>query len=110
MTLTISALCHNLWEIRRSEDPPLSYQAIGDIYKVNKTVIWRIMNTDYEPMDPVIRARLGLPTSATIHCLDGVEIPQGSIVGYGAQECSCDRHFVPNVPWRKWCFYCRPIK
>ena len=108
MTTKLSALRHNLNEMRDRKNR--SYQALGDIYKVNKTTIWRVMNTDYEPKDPVIRARLGLPTSATIHCLDGVEIPAGSIIGYGAKECSCGRWFVPNVPWRKWCFYCRPIK
>lgn len=105
----LDALRHNLNEVR-SQDPPPSYQTIGDMYEVNKTVIWRVMNTDYEPKDPVIRARLGLPTSATFILMDEVEAHNHSLLGNSDKQCECGCRFIPNVPWRKWCFYCRPIK
>lgn len=55
--MSISNLRAKIAEMRIDEK---SYQYIGDKYGVNKGIIYRIHNSDYEPKDPEIRKRLGL--------------------------------------------------
>ena len=42
------------------DNPRVSYQNLADQLRINKTTLWRFLNTDYEPKDKKIRDALGL--------------------------------------------------
>ena len=48
-------------DIHRELQAGKTYQMLADEYGVNKAIVWRIANDSYEPKDPEIRKRLGLP-------------------------------------------------
>ena len=69
-------------EITRMRDDPIdpkTYQYIGDRYGVNKGIIHRIFNKDYEPKDIDIRRRLGLE-NLTIDFIRQVRNKKGEFV------------------------------
>ena len=38
-----------------------SWAKVAAIYDLNKALVWKVAKTNYEPKDPEIRAKLGLP-------------------------------------------------
>lgn len=96
--------------LREEHESGNTWESIGERRDVHRAVVWRIANTDYEPKDPVIRARLDLPTSANVRLLNGIIVHDGSLLISGDKQCDCGRWFVPNVPWRKYCPVCSPVK
>jgi hypothetical protein len=107
MAISLGALRASL--LKEHEDGD-TWEVIGERREVHKAVVWRVANTNYEPKDPVLRARLDLPTSASVQILNGIIVHDGSLVMTGDKHCSCGRMFVPNVPWRQYCPICRPVK
>ncbi len=47
-------------EIARMRDADKTYQYIGNKYELNKGIIHRILNDNYEPRNKDIRRKLGL--------------------------------------------------
>ena len=55
---------------------------------------------------------IGRLESVQIYASRGV-VQAGSVVMAASIPCAnraCNRMFVPNVPWRKYCPFCKPIK
>jgi len=65
----------------------------------------------YEPKSPDLRAKLGLPPTATVVSVDGA-IPDGTQVTSWRMCASpnCDNTFADNNPQRRYCYECRPKK
>ena len=60
-----------------------TYEKVAEIYDVSKALIWKILNTDYEPKRDEIRERFGLPKLRTVMaCIKCGEFhPQKSCTG-----------------------------
>lgn len=59
----------------------------------------------YEPKSPDLRAKLGLPPTATVVSVDGA-IPDGTQVPGHAICVQCGAPFTPNVHNRAHCYRC----
>ena len=82
-----------------------SYRLIGEAYGVNKGIVWKIVNSDYEPQTYEIRAAFGLPVRVMVQAVNGF-IEPGSI-SLGSKVCSkCERPFISNTGKRKLCYRC----
>lgn len=46
-------------------DEYLSWDAVADHFGLTKPLVWRVANKHYEPKNPTIRHRLGLPALAS---------------------------------------------
>jgi len=90
----IATLRAHLALVMGRPDPP-AYRDLAAEYGVHHAVLWRILHDGYDPVDPTIRERLGLP------------VVQWHGVIYACAHCG--RPFVPNVPQRHSCYLCRPI-
>jgi len=76
-------------------DPP-AYRDLAAEYGVHHAVLWRILHDGYDPVDPNIRERLGLPVVQWPHAIS---------------LCTrCDRPYVSNSSSRKFCYICSPIR
>ena len=85
------------------------WQAVADLYNVNKTMVWRIANTDYIPKDQTIRQKLGLPVSARVFPAMG-EILNGSAAPASRICPRCGNFFIPNAGKREKCYVCVPYR
>lgn len=106
----INELLDELDEMRRQG---MSYEQIGQCYDVNRTTIWKIINTRKPPNFPRIRHQLGLPLAKEVHFITALqtnEIDHANIQAYAVATCHCGRLFVPNHPKRKQCFICSPYQ
>jgi len=82
-----------------------SYPKIAIVYKTNPAVIWRIVNSNYEPKKPETRYNFGLPTSAFVIPVSG-EIEPGAMSLSNRICIKCGKPFIPNSPKREKCFIC----
>lgn len=92
----------------RSEATRTTWGELAASYGVNKGILWRIANGNYEPRRATIRAALGLPPIATVDLAPGVAIASGAILMVSSSICPCGRSFIPNHPSRTHCPTCRP--
>ena len=84
-----------------------SYPKIAKAYNTNPAVIWRIVNSDYEPKKPETCHNFGLPTSATVIPISG-EVAPGSYAVASKICIKCGKPFIPNSPKREKCQVCVP--
>ena len=85
-----------------------SYEKIARAYNINRGIIWKIINTIYEPKTYKIRKSLGLPYRVPVEVIDG-NVEDGSI-SLGSRICKCGQPFIPNHGLRKNCFICVPVR
>ena len=90
--------------------PYFSYEKIATAYGVNKGIVWKILNTDYEPYTYEIRVAFGLPVRVMVQTVNGY-IEPGSI-SLGSKRCpnkKCNQQsYIPNAGKREQCFTCQP--
>jgi len=85
-----------------------TYESVADKYEVSRALLWKIINTDYEPKRFDIREKFGLPEESAVVSVNG-RVPGGSIT-LGAHQCECGQYFISNHPRRQKCFICSPYR
>ena len=97
----LGTLIYLLREWHRRGSP---WQSIADHFGVNKAVVYRIAKDNYEPKDPEIRRRLGLPVIGEV-LVDF--LPPGNVYLPGTTriaEClACGRKFFRTSNAMKYC-------
>jgi hypothetical protein len=89
--------------------PLATYETIGRRYDVHRSVIWRLLNSGYEPKAPELRARLGLSAAALAIPMEDSGLQHEPVVIAAERACvACGRWFVPNAPLRRKCHICSP--
>lgn len=106
----INIIRENMLAMSRSGIP---WQAIGDLYGVNKGSAWKIANTNWEPKSLHLRKLLGIPTHPTVTPVNDNPIPEGTQV-YNAIPCINDKcghkSFSPNTARRHQCYDCQKVR
>ena len=77
----------------------MTYRAVAALVGLSAGMVWKIIEQNYEPKDPLIRQRLGLDLCLT----RDTEV-------HGVRVCKCGKSFVPNSPLRTRCFTCSPYQ
>ena len=85
-----------------------SWEAVGLLYGVAGSLVYKIVVQEYEPKDPVLRQKLGYPIFTKVELITSTPVPDGTQI-LEVRECiGCHKPFVPNVPSRQRCYLCAP--